>query len=328
MLPLRCLRAVARRPEAAGAAGRALALALLVAAVPAEAADCQKLVADFNKAIDTGHEADAQQLADKIATDAACGRFQVPVQRRLAAFRLSAVQYLMARGRPAADFERLLVAADKPRVLWQSAATLAEVRFGERRFAEAARAYDRAIEIIKNESLTPTAPSAFEIQGLIARAAQARILAANNTQGEKGATFVKTARNERDGTLGGFYSESVRGIVPRAVPVPITFEFDKTVFTPIGRQAAEELLSVLQEQRPSRITLVGHTDVRGTPEYNMKLSKDRAAAVAGFLREHGLQTAVEVIGKGETEPMKIIDASGLTQEDIYALNRRVEWRRE
>lgn len=311
-------------------AARALVPALLLAGSAgfAAAADCSKLIADFNKAVDSGREAEAQQLVDKIATDAECGRFQVAAQRRLSAFRLSAVQFLMARGRPPADFERLLVAADKPRVLWQAAATVAEVRFGERRFAEAARSYDRAIEIIKNESLTPNAPSAFEIQGVIDRAAQARLLAANARQGEKGPIFVKTARNERDGTLGGVYSESVRGIVPRAVPVPITFEYNKTDFTDIGTQAAQELLTVLNEQRPSRLTLVGHTDVRGTPEYNLKLSKDRAAAVAKFLREHGLAIPVTVVGKGETEPMRIIDASGLTQDDIYALNRRVEWRRE
>jgi outer membrane protein OmpA-like peptidoglycan-associated protein len=294
----------------------------------AHASDCQKLVADFNRAIETGHEAQAQQLVDKIAVDAECGRFQVPAQRRLAAFRLSAVQFLMARGRPPADFERLLIAAAKPRVLWQSAATMAEVRFGERRFAEAARAYDHAIEIIKNETLTPTAPSKFDIEGLIDRSAQARILAANVSDGEKSPTFVRTARNERDGTLGGVYSESVRGIVPRAIPVPITFEYNKTDFTTIGTQAAEELLAAVKEQHPSRLILVGHTDVRGTPEYNLKLSKDRAAAVAAFLRGHGLEIPVDVVGKGETEPMKIIDASGLTQDDIYALNRRVEWRRE
>jgi outer membrane protein OmpA-like peptidoglycan-associated protein len=163
---------------------------------------------------------------------------------------------------------------------------------------------------------------------LVDRSAQSRILAANNSQSEKGPAFVSTARNERDGTLGGVYSESVRGIVPRAVPVPITFEYNKTDFTDIGSQAAAELLTVIKEQRPSKLVLVGHTDVRGTPEHNLKLSKDRAAAVAKFLRENGLEIPVEVIGKGETEPMKIIDASGLTQDDIYALNRRVEWRRQ
>jgi outer membrane protein OmpA-like peptidoglycan-associated protein len=224
------------------------------------------------------------------------------------------------------DFERLLLAAQAPEVLWQAAATVGEVRFGERRFAEAAEAYDLAIEIIKNETSTPTAPSRFDIEGLVERSGEARLLAANLT-GTTSEKFVQTAKDRRDGTLGGFYSRSVRGIVPHALPVPITFEYRKTTFTDVGQEAARELLEVLQEQKPSRILLVGHTDVRGTAEFNMKLSRERADAVASFLRQNGLAIPVDTEGKGFLEPMHLSDTSGLTEEDIYALNRRVEWRR-
>ena len=213
---------------------------------------------------DSGEEDLAQKLVDKIATSADCGRYQVPVQRRLAALRLNVAQLMMARGRPAADYDRLLLAAQSPEVLWQASATVGEVRFGERRFAEAAQAYDLAIEIIKNESLTPAAPSKFEIEGLIERSARRAFLppmASGSVHDEK---FVKTAKDQRDGTLGGLYSRSVRGIVPRSIPVPITFEYRTTTFTSVGQDAARELLGALQEQKPSRILLVGHTDVRGT----------------------------------------------------------------
>jgi hypothetical protein len=70
----------------------------------------------------------------------------------------------MARGRPISEYERLLTTAETPEVLWQASATLGEVRFGERRFAEAAEAYDRAIAIVKDETLTPTQPEKFEIE--------------------------------------------------------------------------------------------------------------------------------------------------------------------
>ena len=33
-------------------------------------------------------------------------------------------------------------------------------------------------------------------------------------------------------------------------------------------------------------------------------------------------------GRGANEPLKLFDSSGLSQDDIYTLNRRVEWRRE
>jgi outer membrane protein OmpA-like peptidoglycan-associated protein len=305
---------------------------LLVAVVgngaPARAADCSQVVDEFNRAVDAGREAEAQLLTDRIAMDAQCGRFQIAVQRRLAAFRLAAVQFLMARGRPSADYERLLTDAERSEVLWQASATMGEVRFGERRFVDAAMAFDRAIEIVKNETRTPAAPSKFEIEGLVDRAGQARLLAANLASANENGGFVKTARDQRDGRLGGIYSPSVRGIVPRAIPVPITFDYAKTSFTGVGKEAAQELLNAIKEQKPDRIKLVGHTDVRGSAETNMSLSNARAEAVAAFLRENGVDASVETVGKGANEPIKLNDTSGLTQEDMFALNRRVEWRRE
>jgi outer membrane protein OmpA-like peptidoglycan-associated protein len=304
-------------------------IGICVAQATALAQECQSLLEDFNHAIDLGDDNLAQHLVDTISTNPECGHLQVAVQRRLAAQRLNIAQLMMARGRPVSDYEHLLTAAASPEVLWQASATMGEVRFGERQFVEAAQAYDLAIEIIKNESLTPTPPSKFDIEGLIERSAEARLLAANGV-GSSGSTgkFVKAAKDQRDGTLGGLYSRSVRGIVPRSIPVPITFEFGTTAFTPVGQDAARELLAALQEQKPSKVLLVGHTDVRGTAEFNMKLSHDRAAAVASFLQENGLPVLVETDGKGANEPIHLSDTSGLTEEDIYALNRRVEWRRE
>jgi outer membrane protein OmpA-like peptidoglycan-associated protein len=296
--------------------------------VAALAEDCQPLVDEFNHAVDSGDEGQAQKLIDKIATSPECGRYQVAVQRRLAALRLNVVQLMMARGRPVSDYDRLLLAAQAPEVLWQASATMGEVRFGERRFVDAAQAYDLAIEIIKNESLTPVAPSKFDIEGLIERSGEARLLAANGNGSAAGEKFVKTAKDQRDGTLGGVYSRSVRGIVPRSIPVPVTFDYRATTFTGVGQDAARELLGALQEQKPSRVLLVGHTDVRGSAEFNMKLSHERAEAVASFLRENGLAIPIETEGKGSNEPMHLSDTSGLSEDDIYALNRRVEWRRE
>jgi outer membrane protein OmpA-like peptidoglycan-associated protein len=297
--------------------------ACLLAASPAVAADCKSILDPFNEAIDEARETEAQTYIDKIAASADYGQYQTAAQLRLAALRLSAAQILMARGRPVSEFERLLTSAEAPEVLWQASATLGEVRFGARRFAEAAEAYDRAIAIVKNETLTRTQPERFEIEGLINRSGQARLLAASV---KTAATFVPTAKDE--GGLGGIYSRSVRGIVPQAVPIPITFEYAKTTFTPIGEQAARELAQALKEQQTVRIQLVGHTDTRGTEETNKKLSAARAEAVAAFLKEEGVTATIETKGVGASEPLKLVDSSGLNQEDIYALNRRVEFVRQ
>jgi outer membrane protein OmpA-like peptidoglycan-associated protein len=304
-----------------------MAFGLFVGSGTAGWADtCSDLLARFNEAVDAGHDQQAQKLIENIATDALCGRFQIPAQRRLAAFRLNAAQDLMARGRPNIEFETLLTEADAPQVLWQAAATLGEVRFGERRFAEAAVSFDRSIEIVKNETLTPTAPSKFEIEELVDRATQARLLAANGRSGE--ATFVTATNDRRDGKIGGIYSPSVRGIVPHALPLPITFDYGKASLTDIGKDAARELAKVIVEQQPPKVVIVGHTDVQGDAELNVKLSDERAATVAAFLQQNGVSAPIETIGVGATQPFSILDASGLSQQDIYALNRRVEWRRE
>jgi len=306
----------------------AISACLLTAAAPALAVDCKSLIEQFNQAIDAAQESEAQGLIDKIAGSADCGQYQTPAQLRIAALRLSAAQILMARGRPVAEYVRLLTAAETTEVLWQASATLGEVRFGERRFAEAAEAYDRALAIVKNETLTPAKPEKFEIEGLVARSGQARLLAANAKMADGTTAFVQTARDQRDGTLGGIYSRSVRGIVPQVVPVPITFEYAKASFTPIGEQAVRELADALREQRPARIKLVGHTDARGTEDTNKKLSAARAEAVAAYLKEVGITTMIETAGVGASEPIKLMDSAGLSQDDIYALNRRVEFIRQ
>lgn len=303
-------------------------LTSLLAANPALATDCKSFLGPFNQAIDEAREPDAQGLIDKIAASAECGQYQTAAQYRLAALRLSAAQILMARGRPVAEYERLLMAAEAPEVLWQASATLGEVRYGARRFAEAAEAYDRAIAIVNNETLTATRPEKFEIDGLISRSGQARLLAANVKMADGSSAFVPTAKDQRDGTVGGMYSRSVRGIVPQVVPVPITFDYAKATFTPIGEQAARELAQALKEQSPVRIQLVGHTDIRGSEDTNMKLSAARAEAVADFLKQAGVTATIETRGVGASEPLNIMDSSGLSQDDIYALNRRVEFIRQ
>ena len=300
---------------------------LLAASIaPVLAEMCSGAVAAFNQAVDDAQFEVAQRQIDQMAGDTTCGGYLVPAQHRLAASRLDAAQKLIAQERPLGEYINLLIDADRPEVLWQSAATIAEVRFGQRQFAEAARSFDRAIEIVKNETLTPNAPSRPEIEGLLSRAAQARLLAANVQHGAEGGGFVATT--VRDGHLGGIFSARVRGVVPRAVPMPITFGYRSASLTPEGEQAAMELARAIREQQPERVTLVGHTDVRGGRDYNMTLSLARAQVVAGFLRQQSIDVPVEANGVGADEPLQLNDTTGLEQDDVYALNRRVEWRRE
>ncbi len=99
---------------------------------------------------------------------------------------------------------------------------------------------------------------------------------------------------------------------------PVYFAYDQsTVDDQAGRilDAAAECV----QQAPGRVLLlIGHTDPRGTEEYNIALSERRATVVADYLARLGIDPArFRVIPKGETE------ASG-ADEAGWAEDRRVE----
>ncbi|VFU09596.1 protein of unknown function [Methylocella tundrae] len=74
-----------------------------------------------------------------------------------------------------------------------------------------------------------------------------------------------------------------------------------------------ELARAIKEQQPGNVRLVGHTDVRGGPQYNKKLSVARAEAVAAFLKDNEVEVPVEPEGVGADEPLQLADTHALTQ---------------
>ncbi|QGM81282.1 OmpA family protein [Otariodibacter oris] len=64
------------------------------------------------------------------------------------------------------------------------------------------------------------------------------------------------------------------------------------------------------------VTVAGHADERGTPEYNIALGQRRANAVQGYLASKGA-TNVSTVSYGEEKPAVL----GHTEAD-YAKNRR------
>ena len=89
-----------------------------------------------------------------------------------------------------------------------------------------------------------------------------------------------------------------------------------------GPSANQELtaLSVYLELDPRPTVVEGHTDSTGKPEYNMKLSQERAKDVMNFLVAQGVSAdRITSVGFGETRPI----ADNKTRAG-RALNRRVD----
>lgn len=97
------------------------------------------------------------------------------------------------------------------------------------------------------------------------------------------------------------------------------FEFDQAVLKPEARTALEGHAERLRTSGAS-VLLEGHTDERGTTEYNLALGERRAQAVRDFLILQGVNaSSIEIVSYGEEKP-----ADTGFGEAAMAANRRVE----
>ncbi|MCW3105020.1 MAG: OmpA family protein [Bacteroidetes bacterium] len=82
----------------------------------------------------------------------------------------------------------------------------------------------------------------------------------------------------------------------------------------------KELAKILQKYDDTNVLIEGHTDASGSDELNMKLSEQRADAVADYAKMLGVAGArMAIKGYGETQPVADNDS-----EAGKAKNRRVE----
>ena len=97
------------------------------------------------------------------------------------------------------------------------------------------------------------------------------------------------------------------------------FEFDSSALTEDARAQVDAHIRALLGNNDS-VRLEGHTDERGTREYNLALGERRANAVRDYMVANGLPSyRVETISYGEENPVAY--GSGETN---WQQNRRVE----
>ena len=100
--------------------------------------------------------------------------------------------------------------------------------------------------------------------------------------------------------------------------VLIYFDFDQSIIKPQNAAFIENIAKCLKTNSKSTVTLVGHTDDRGSSEYNMALGEQRALSVARHLGRLGIsKNRIKVISYGEDEPAVIG-----TGEEVWSKNRR------
>jgi len=100
----------------------------------------------------------------------------------------------------------------------------------------------------------------------------------------------------------------------------VYFEYDSSDIQPQFIDMLRAHASYLASGSNTSVTLDGHTDERGTHEYNLALGDQRADAVRRFLIAEGApDDRIEVMSYGEERP-----ADPGHSESSWALNRRVE----
>jgi OmpA-OmpF porin, OOP family len=109
---------------------------------------------------------------------------------------------------------------------------------------------------------------------------------------------------------------------PRVRQYLLQFEFNRAVLTAESQREADRVLTEAALTPAAEIDVIGHTDARGSIEYNDTLGRTRAQYVANLMVEHGFdRTRLSVQSRGKRDLLS--NGAGEAEE---SRNRRVEIR--
>jgi peptidoglycan-associated lipoprotein len=98
----------------------------------------------------------------------------------------------------------------------------------------------------------------------------------------------------------------------------VFFDFDSSAITADARPILQRQAGWLQQYPQNQVTVEGHTDERGTREYNLALGQRRANAARDVLVANGVAGArIQTISYGKERP-----AALGSDEAAWAQNRR------
>lgn len=100
----------------------------------------------------------------------------------------------------------------------------------------------------------------------------------------------------------------------------VLFDTGQATLKPGADLAVNRLATYLSSNPQTKVLIEGHTDSRGSDDYNIGLSDRRARAVATALQSHGISAdQIQTLGRGKVYPVASNDTPEGRQQ-----NRRVE----
>jgi outer membrane protein OmpA-like peptidoglycan-associated protein len=121
------------------------------------------------------------------------------------------------------------------------------------------------------------------------------------------------------GSLGGELKKQLNS-EGRARVYGILFDLNSATIKAESKPVLEEVLGLLRSEPSWKLIVEGHTDATGNPDFNQKLSLQRADAVMAYLLAAGIEAGrLQTRGFGSTKPV-----ADNASEMGRAQNRRVE----
>jgi outer membrane protein OmpA-like peptidoglycan-associated protein len=280
------------------------------------AEDCASLEKLFHQAIDAGQIEQAEAQLQKIP--AACPQSVARDDELYFTDTLAAQANDLAEKQQLDAAEKLLKKAKLDS--WTVSAArgyIASLRpSGQRNWQEIASHYGHAVELLTD----PDNPKLQEMPDLKQRQETMLKLAADAQMiyGKSDATI------QRDGSPQGVFKAIFRGVQANAIPYPVHFDKGKSSLSADGKKSADALAGFIKKSpHIQSVTLTGHSDPKGSPAANQRISQERADAVASYMKAQGVAIPIKAIGKGDKEPPETA-FDNLSEAEKFSRWRRVE----
>ena len=106
----------------------------------------------------------------------------------------------------------------------------------------------------------------------------------------------------------------------------IYFDFDKSDIRTDAATTLNVLVDLMIKYPSMEVEVSAHTDARGKDQYNLDLSKRRAASTLEYLVSKGIErNRLKSVGYGEMQPLNKCDKEGICEDEEYDINRRCEF---
>lgn len=146
-----------------------------------------------------------------------------------------------------------------------------------------------------------------------------------------GLSFVACSKKQKtDGENAGDVAVQTTELPPATDGAPgqkiaelgtVNFDFDSFSLNASAKKTLDTNAAWLQANSSRKVQIEGHTDERGTTEYNLALGERRSGAVKDYLVNKGIPASqLSTISYGEERPV----AQG-SDEGAWAQNRRADF---